>query len=259
MILPSQTPPPAASAMPVDDGEDGRCPPRTIAVDEAVTTEAVSPLEGKAKKRKAEDYSHSASYVWKQHFTLLDEFHISRQGRQGHRMGYCSHCVQASQDPMPEQQAIIMKYFGKRLPKHPPKMQIYKKICKVHLGKCQWLPWEFTLSWQVKAPPVAAAKSALLASSSGGGGGTGETSVASSSMDIRSFAVRRGLTAAEIPIFHKLVFNLIIDTRNPFIFAEEAALAELVDFLRPGATENMPAPRGIGFFALRCGSRSPNS
>ena len=243
-----------------EEGEGGDAVPVSmINVEGGRTEEAVSPLEGQ-KKRKATEFSHASTKHWKQHFTLLDEHHYSAKGVKGHRLGYCTYCMQAATEPTPEQRELIMKTFGRRAPKEPPEMQIYKPRCEVHLGKCQWLPREVKEVWQVsatkmkpatltkplkKAPNVPAGTCASRSS-------VAEASVASSSiMDIRSFTIKRGLTPLEIPAFQKLIFNLIIDTRSPFTFAEEAALGELVHFLRPGAEEHIPSRRVVSGSMLR--------
>ena len=223
-------------------------PVETIDVEEGGTGDAMSPLEGQNKKQKAEEFSHASTRHWKQHFMLLEEHHYSAKGVKGHRLGHCKFCFQASMEPTIEQSELIMKSFGGRAPKAPAKMQIYKKICKVHLSKCQWLPRKLKVVWQVsrtqpkaltltkplKNPPKAAAAGMSHSSAT-------EASVASSLMDIRTFTIKRGLTPLEIPAFQKLIFNLIIDTQSPFTFAEEPTLWDLVEFLRPGSAEHLPS------------------
>ena len=71
----------------------------------------------------------------------------------------------------------------------------------------------------------------------------------SSSMNIWAFTIKRGLTPLEIPAFQKLIFNLVIDTQSLFLFTEEPALAELIQFLQPGAVEHIP-PRHVVSYVL---------
>ena len=125
-------------------------PPATIAVTGG-EAQAMSPLEANKKKRKAEVCGHASTMVWKQHFIVLDEFHYSSKGKQGHRLGYCRYCHQAATSPSAEQLEVIAKSFKRRAPPVPESMQIYKKICQVHLSKCKWLPRELKLIWQVSA------------------------------------------------------------------------------------------------------------
>ena len=216
-------------------------------------TEAVSPMEKETRKREAEDYSHASTKHWKQHFILLEEFHESRAGKRGHRLGQCKYCLEASDNPTPEQRELIVKKHHGRAPKAPPKMQIYARICQVHLSKCVWAPRDVKLVWQVRRGGGEATQALKPAPSASGGrvmsrssvASSAAGSVASSAMDIRSFAVRRGLLPNEIATFQRLIFNLVIDTCSPFTFPEEPTVEELVDFLRPGAAEHLPSRRVI--------------
>ena len=81
--------------------------PRSIAVEGG--GDAVSPMDEETNKRKADDYSHASTKHWKQHFMLLEEFHHSRAGKRGHRLGYCKYCFEASQSPTQEQSETIQK------------------------------------------------------------------------------------------------------------------------------------------------------
>ena len=114
----------------------GDVPVETVAVTDAVS-DAVSLMEKEAKKRKAEDYSHASTAHWKQHFIVLEEFHYSLSGKKGHRLGFCKHCKQASEDPTVEQCATITRVNYGNAPKPPAKMQIYNRNCQTHLGKCK--------------------------------------------------------------------------------------------------------------------------
>ena len=243
----------------VEEGRGNEEMPLTIDVEGG--GDAVSPMEKETNKRTAEDYSHASTKHWKQHFMLLEEFHHSRAGKRGHRLGYCKHCFEAADSPTPEQRQTIQKLNYGKVPKPPAKMQIYSCICQGHLAKCKWVPREVRLAWQsreggaaVAAAPapigLATNKTTRLLSRSSAAS-SGLASVASSTMDIRNHAVRRGLTAAEIPVFHRLMFNVVIDTRNPFTFPREPAVKELLEWLRPGLVEYLPSRHVVGGRLLR--------
>ena len=88
-------------------------------------------------------------------------------------------------------------------------------------------------------PPKKMSRQSSAASSIGVSVGASNASTVTK--DIRAFAVRCGLTPTEIPKFHRLVFNLVVDTRNPFTFPMEPTVRELVDFLRPGSSDFLPS------------------
>ena len=248
-----------------EEGDNGNgAPVATIAVDEsaAAAAEAISPMEKESKKRKAEDYSHASTQWWKKHFIMLEEFHYSTTGKKGHRLGICIHCKQASEEPTVEQCATIERSNYGRAPKSPNKMQIYARNCQSHLAKCKWIPRDVRLSMHThrggSGSVSASDRNEQVATGAVPRKIVSRTSVSSeaaasvaSSMDIRGYTVRRGLSPAEIPKFHRLMFNLVVDTRNPFRFPREAAMEELCEFLRPGSSDHLPERRTIAGRLLR--------
>lgn len=194
------------------------------------SSDLVSPLDN--KKRKFAAHGHSASNEWRTHFDILDEFHTSKTGIQGHRLGYCKYCLEASgENPSDAQKStIVSRRFGSS-PCQPIKMQIYKRPCVFHLKSCIWAPKDVVSFFRGnKQEPVTLKKTSLSTT----------TSLTSATTDIRNFVVRRGLTLNEVNEFQSLCLNMIVDTHNPFTFAEEDSLKDLVDFLRPGSSKFLP-------------------
>ena len=103
----------------------------------AEAEEAVSPMEKEWKKRKMEDYSNASTQSWTQHFVVLEEFHYSGCGKEGHRLGFSKHCKQASKEPSLEHCATIQRTNFGHEQNAPTKMQICNCNCQSYLAKCK--------------------------------------------------------------------------------------------------------------------------
>ena len=221
-----------------EGGDIAPQPPGSIAVEEA--GDVVSPLD--MKKRKLSEKGHTASKSWRQHFRALEEFNYSKSGKKGHRLGFCLYCLEASSEtPSDEQLRAMNKHRFGRQPKPPGKIQIYQRNCVSHLRTCMWVPSDISKEFREDAKKMKNAPSPSISMGSLGGSVGGSVASATGSADIRSFAVPRGLTAAEIPTFQKLCLNLVVDTHNPFTFPKEPSFAEVCEFLRPGSSDFLPS------------------
>ena len=89
-------------------------------------------------------------------------------------------------------------------------------------------------------------KREMVASASSLAGSTNVSVASTANADIRSFAIQRGLTANEIPTFHRLLLNVVVDTHNPFTFPKEPSVLELCEFLRPGSSDHAPSRFVVG-------------
>eukprot|EP00977_Amphora_coffeiformis_P000526 scaffold132_cov170-Amphora_coffeaeformis.AAC.5 len=201
----------------------------------------------KPRKRKTQPK------LWSDHFRRLDMYKTTSKGDRSHQQGYCVYCEQAcGDDPTAEQYYRIQKHhFGKK-PKLLP-LSMYARNCTNHLKKCEWAPASVKELFGAKVAPSPSTK--MSTSPSASAAATASVSSKTSKTwsfvhhpinSITNYTIRHGLSKDEGKRFQRLFLEMVVDCRIPFLVAQEPSVAELVDFLRPGASQHIPSPWLLG-------------